>query len=81
MITTKKELFERLKSYKPNEKLLVLFWGKDEFDGDLDGRELTTKEWDTILSEVYEDGANEEISEQITSAVADIAAEEEDESA
>jgi len=81
MITTKKELFERLKSYKPNEKLLVLFWGKDEFDGDLDGRELTTKEWDTILSEVYEDGADEEISDQITSAVADIAAEEEDESA
>jgi hypothetical protein len=77
MITTKKELFERFKSYKPNEKLLVLFWGKDEFDGDLDGRELTTKEWDTILSEVYEDGANEEISDQITSAVADIAAEDE----
>jgi hypothetical protein len=78
MITTKKDLFERFKAFKPNEKLLVLFWSKDEFDGDLDGRELTTKEWDTILSEVYEDGADEEISDQITSAVADIAAEEEE---
>lgn len=78
MITTKKELFERLKSFKPNEKLLVLFWGKDEFDGDLDGRELTTKEWDTILSEVCEEGAEEQISDQITQAVGDIAAEEEE---
>jgi hypothetical protein len=78
MITTKKELFERLKSFKPNEKLLVLFWGKDEFDGDLDGRELTTKEWDTILSEVYEEGADEQISDQITQAVADLAAEDEE---
>lgn len=78
MITTKKKLFGHLQDHDPDEKMLVLFWTKDEFDGDLDGRELTTKEWDTILDEVCEQGADEQISDQISQAVGDIAAEEEE---
>jgi len=77
MILTKKELIERLKAFGPKDKLLVLFWGKDEFDFEHD-RELTTKEWSNILSEVDEEGAEQEIKDQIDEAVGNLVAEDEE---
>ncbi|NDB35842.1 MAG: hypothetical protein EB023_11005 [Flavobacteriia bacterium] len=73
MICTKKQLMKRLSSVEDNEKMLVLFWEKGEFDNDIEGRDLTSHEWNKILSNVYTDGADEEISNQISDAVADIA--------
>jgi hypothetical protein len=64
---------KRLSSVGDNEKVLFLFWEKAEFDGDLEGRSLTTREWNKILSSVYTEGADEEISNQITEAVGEIA--------
>lgn len=76
MIITKKDLIERLKCYDAKEKLLVLFWARDEFEHD---RELTTKEWNNVLSEVDEEGAEQEIVDQICEATARLVAEEEEE--
>lgn len=73
MIATKKQLMKRLSSVEDNEKLLVLFWEKGEFDKDIEGRDLTTQEWNKIISDVYTDGADEDISNQISDAVGDIA--------
>lgn len=73
MICTKKQLMKRLSSVEDDEKMLVLFWEKGEFDNDIEGRDLTTREWNKILSNVYTDGADEEISNQISDAVGDIA--------
>jgi hypothetical protein len=67
MITTKKQLFENLKPYAPNEKIFVMFWTKDEFEGD---EPITTKAWDTALESMEtlgnEDSAEQEIAELIT---------------
>jgi len=73
MICTKKQLMKRLSSVEDDEKMLVLFWEKGEFDNDIEGRDLTTREWNKILSNVYTDGADEDISNQISDAVGDIA--------
>jgi len=75
MITTKKDLIDRLKCFGPKEKLFVLFWTKDEFESD---RELTTKEWGNILSEVDEKGAEQEIYDLIGEAVENLVAEDEE---
>lgn len=78
MVCTKKQLMKRLKDVGDNEKLLFLFWEKGEFDGDIEDRDLTAREWNKILSDVYTEEADQLISDQITEAVAEIVAKEEE---
>ena len=74
MITTKKELAKRLASYKPNEKILVLFWTKDEFD---DGcgvnyesdKPVTKKQWEEAIESIDADSFEEQIREEIISSI------------
>jgi len=74
MITTKKELSKRLASYKPNEKILVLFWTKDEFD---DGcgvnyesdKPVTKSQWEQAIESVDADSFEEQIREEIISNI------------
>lgn len=73
MICTKKQLMKRLESVEDNEKILFLFWEKSEFDGDIEGRDLTNREWNKILSSVYTEEADQLISDQITESVGEIA--------
>ena len=67
MITTKKQLFENLKPYNPNEKIFVMFWTKDEFEED---EPITTKAWNAALESMEtlgnEDSAEQEVAELIT---------------
>jgi hypothetical protein len=51
MITTKTQLAKRLASYKPNEKLFVMLWTKDEFDDANYNSDapLTKKEWEEAI--------------------------------
>lgn len=51
MITTRKELVKHLATYKPNEKIFVMLWTKDEFDAPSYNWDvpLTKKEWDEAI--------------------------------
>lgn len=57
MITTKTELAKRLAPYKPNEKIFVLLWTKDEFDDANYNSDapLTKKEWNEAIEIVDEE--------------------------
>jgi len=57
MITTKKQLAKRLATYKPNEKIFVLLWTKDEFEDANYNSDapLTKKEWDEAIELVDEE--------------------------
>jgi hypothetical protein len=73
MITTKKELIQRLAPYNANEKIFVMFWTKDEFD---DGsvnyesdKPVTRKQWEEAIESVDADPTEEQIREEIISGI------------
>ena len=51
MITTKTKLAKHLASYKPNEKIFVMVWTKDEFDDANYNSDapLTKKQWEEAI--------------------------------
>jgi hypothetical protein len=74
MITTKKELAKRLASYKPNEKILVLLWTKDEFDVESgvnyeSDKPVTKSQWEQAIESVDADSFEEQIREEIISNI------------
>ena len=70
MIIDTKSLIHTLESnFDPNEKLLVLFYNKEEFENDVES--LTDDQWIQAIQSVDQDSADQLLSEQISEAVCD----------
>lgn len=66
MITTVKDLKENLnENFKDTESIYVLFFSKEEFDGNFDS-EVTDTAWNQALALVDDDEADSIISQQIS---------------
>ena len=76
MITTKTELAKRLAPYKPNEKIFVLLWTKDEFDDGCVNYEsdepVTKRQWEEDIESVDADSFEEQIREEIISSIEEV---------
>lgn len=66
MITTVKDLKENLNdNFKDTDSIYVLFFAKEEFDGNFDS-EVTDTAWNQALALVDDDEADSIISQQIS---------------